>query len=77
MNDLNTINLQNAKAIEAAIPALQAKGKWVVAEFRGLQFFGFSTHPSEREANAYACQLGGKAGVTTRVFQPTKKESTL
>lgn len=77
MNDLRTINLQNAAAIEAAIPALQAKGKWVVGEYHGLHFTGFSTHPSEREANAYACQLGGKAGVTTRVFQPTKKASTL
>lgn len=76
MNDIREINRQNALAIEAAIPALRAKGKYVVAEYHGLHFVGFSTHPNEREANSYACQLGVKAGVTARVYQPTTKEVT-
>ena len=76
MQDLEQINRANAEAVERSIPKLTDDGKFVVAEYHGLRFFGFAAFDTEREANSYACQVGNKAGVTTRVFQPTKKAST-
>jgi hypothetical protein len=71
VNDLQTINRLNAEAIERDIPRQQAKGKYVVAEYRGLNFFGYSTHSSEAKANAYACELGLHPGCRTQVYRPT------
>ncbi len=71
MNDLQTINRLNAEAIERDIPRQQAKGKFVVAEFSGLNFIGYSTHDREAEANSYACELGIKPGCRTKVYHPT------
>lgn len=43
MNDLNTINRQNAEAIKRNIPQLLAAGHHVVLEYAGLHFIGTHT----------------------------------
>lgn len=71
MNDLQTIDRLNAEAIERDIPRQQAKGKYVVAEFIGLRFTGYSTHQTESEANEKACEIGLKPGGRAHIYRPT------
>jgi hypothetical protein len=77
MNDLNTINRLNAEAIARDIPRQRAKGKYVVAEFNGLNFVGYSTHESPFEANARALEIDLEVGKRSQVYQPTNSESSL
>lgn len=71
MQDLHTIRKINAEAHERDIPNQQAKGLYVVAEYNGLNYVGYSTHASEVEANAKACQIGNEPGHRSRVYTPT------
>ena len=79
MNDLNTINRLNAEAVEANIPNEQAKGKFVVSEFSGLHFVGYSTHATEAEAHAKALNIGRPSNPSGRsqVFVPTNPAFTV
>lgn len=65
----------DAIVIEHDIPRQRAKGKYVVAEYSGLHFIGYSTHSDEAEANAKACAIGLKVGHTSKVFNPTNESS--
>lgn len=71
MHDPQTLNRLNAEAIERDIPRQLTKGKHVVAEYKGLNFIGYSTHDSEAEANARACEIGMEPGGRTQVYRPT------
>lgn len=71
MQDLNVIAQLNSEAHERDIPNQQAKGLYVVAEYHGLHYVGYSTHTSEVEANAKACEIGNEAGRRARVYAPT------
>lgn len=71
MQDLHTIRKLNAEAHERDIPNQQAKGKYVVAEYHGLTYVGYSTHTSEVEANAAACHIGNQPGRIAKVYNPT------
>lgn len=44
MRDLNDIVENNTKATIDAIPAEQARGKYVVAKYTGVNFMGYTTH---------------------------------
>lgn len=72
MQDLHTIRKLNAEAHELDIPNQQAKGLYVVAEYHGLHYVGYSTHTSEVEANAKACEIGNEVGRRSKVFTPTQ-----
>lgn len=44
MQDLNQIAAANTRATQDAIPAEQARGKYVVAKYTGVNFMGYTTH---------------------------------
>lgn len=71
MQDLDVIQRQNSQAHERDIPNQQANGLYVVAEYHGLHYVGYSTHTSEVEANAKACEIGNEVGRRARVYAPT------
>lgn len=71
MQDLNVIAQLNSEAHERDIPNQQAKGLYVVAEYHGLHYVGYSTHTSEVEANAKACEIGNEVGRRAKVYTPT------
>lgn len=71
MQDLNVIAQLNSEAHERDIPNQQAKGLYVVAEYHGLRYVGYSTHTSEVEANAKACEIGNEVGRRAKVYPPT------
>lgn len=71
MQDLNVISKINAEAHERDIPNQQAKGLYVVAEYTGLHYTGYSTHKTQAEANAAACHVGAKIGRRAKVYNPT------
>ena len=72
MQDLNTIIKVNREAIERDIPKQQAAGKYVVAQYAGLNFFGYSVHDTEAERNQAAIDYTN-AGPSNRteLFNPT------
>lgn len=72
MQDLDQIRKINSEAHERDIPVQQAKGLYVVAEYHGLHYIGYSTHSSEVEANAAACHIGNQVGRRAKVFTPTQ-----
>lgn len=72
MQDLDVIQRQNSQAHERDIPNQQAKGLYVVAEYHGLHYIGYTTHASEVEANAKACEIGNEVGRRAKVFAPTQ-----
>lgn len=71
MNDLNVIARQNAEAHERDIPNQQAKGLFVVAEYHGLHYVNSTSHQTEAEANAKACEIGNEVGRRAKVYRPT------
>ena len=71
MNDLNVISRLNAEAHERDIPNQQAKGLYVVAEYTGLHYTGYSVHETQVEANAAACRVGNQIGRRAKVYNPT------
>lgn len=77
MQDLNIINKLNAEAVQRDIPTQQRNGHYVVAEYAGLNFVGYSTHPTEAAANAHACEIGKQPGARTAVFAPTNRDTQL
>lgn len=70
MQDLNVIAKVNAEAHERDIPNQQAKGLFVVAEYAGLNYTGYSTHATQVEANAKACAIGAQPGGRAKVYHP-------
>lgn len=70
MNDLNVINRLNAEAVARDIPNAQRNGHYVVAEYLGLHFIGYSLHATQAEANAKACEIGNQPGARSTVFDP-------
>lgn len=77
MQDLETINRLNAEAIERDIPRQQAKGKFVVAEYAGVHFVGYSTHTERSSAEHKLAQLNA-SGTSThgKLFEPTAESTT-
>ena len=71
MQDLNVITKLNNEAHERDIPNQQAKGLYVVAEYAGLNYVGYTTYTAEVDANAKACEIGNEPGKRARVFPPT------
>lgn len=71
MQDLDVIQRQNSQAHERDIPNQQANGLYVVAEYHGLHYVGYTTHASEAEANAKACEIGNEVGHRAKVYPPT------
>lgn len=45
----------------------------MVAEYSGLTYVGYSTHITEKEANAKACDIGNEVGKHAKVYPPRKK----
>lgn len=73
MQDLNVINKLNAEAIQRDIPVQQAAGKYVVAQFSGLNFHGYSVHDNERDRNKAAIDYtNATPGNRVELFNPTK-----
>jgi hypothetical protein len=72
MQDLDVIAKLNSEAHARDIPNQQAKGLYVVAEYHGLHYVGYSTHASEVEANAKACEIGNEVGRRATVYAPTQ-----
>lgn len=73
MQDLNIINKLNTEAIQRDIPVQQAAGKWIVGQFSGLNFVGYSVHDTELERNKAAIDYAnGGPGNRTELFSPTK-----
>lgn len=70
MQDLNVIAKLNSEAHERDIPNQQAKGNYVVAEYHGLSYVGYSTHADEAAANAKACEIGNEVGRRAKVYAP-------
>lgn len=70
MHDLNTINRLNAEATERSIPALQAQGKFVVAEYHGLHLVGHSAHDTEADAQAKAAEVDAAIGHHSTISPP-------
>lgn len=72
MQDLNVINKLNNEAIQRDIPKQQAAGKYVVAQFAGLSFIGYSVHDTEGARNQAAIDHTN-ASPTNRaeLFNPT------
>lgn len=79
MNDIDTINRQNAEAIQRAIPDLRARGNHVVAEYSGLHFIGTHTFRGDTAEGAAAERAAARAaeinarndGSSARVLAPT------
>lgn len=72
MQDLNVINKLNAEAIQRDIPTQQAAGKYVVAQFSGLNFVGYSLHDTEGARNQAAVDYTNVSpGNRTELFNPT------
>jgi hypothetical protein len=73
MQDLNVINKLNNEAIQRDIPVQQAAGKFVVGQFAGLNFVGYSVHDTEGERNQAAIDYtNGAPGNRTELFNPTQ-----
>lgn len=74
MRDLNDIVENNTKATLDAIPAEQARGKYVVAKYTGVNFAGYDTFDCASDANnaARAFRDSGP-GFSTMVYPSTKR----
>lgn len=71
MQDLNIINKVNAEAIQRDIPVQQAAGKYVVAQFSGLNFVGYSVHDTEAARNQASIDyVNGSPANRTELFNP-------
>ena len=72
MQDLNIINKLNTEAIQRDIPVQQAAGKFVLAQFTGLTFIGYSVHDTEGERNQAAVDYVNASPTNrTKLFNPT------
>lgn len=71
MQDLEVIQKLNSEAHERDIPNQQAKGLYVVAEYSGLNYTGYTTHETEAGANTAACDIGLQPGKRAKVYNPT------
>jgi hypothetical protein len=75
MQDLAQIHALNAKAIADNIPALRAKGHWVVVEYAGLSVTGcenFSGEGAQERAEAKLHEVNSAgASVHGEIFPPT------
>ena len=73
MNDLNTIARLNSEATQRDIPAQQAAGKYVVAEYHGLHFIGYTAHDNEADANAKSSEImqENNIGKRAELHRPT------
>lgn len=75
MNDLHTIQKKNADAVRANIPAELAKGLFVLEHRSGLHFVDYSTHLTEKEANAKALELVEKdPTATSQLHYPSARD---
>lgn len=77
MQDLNVITKLNSEAHERDIPNQQAKGLYVVAKYIGLSYVGYSTHKTEVEANAAACEIGNTVGQRSKVYNPVGRAASV
>jgi hypothetical protein len=75
VNDLGQISRLNNEAVERDIPNQQALGHYVVAEYHGLHFVGYTNKPTELEANQLSCRIGATPGCRARVFPPTQAKA--
>ena len=72
MNDLHTINKLNAEAVERDDAKRQPEDKYVVSEYAGLNYVGFTAHATEAEANAKALEIHQHPGKRASVAGPRK-----
>lgn len=73
MNDLNVINKQNAKAVEAHASKEAAAGKYVHLKYTGLHFVDYEAFDTEADRNAAAAAYTAKGGSNVSKFlNPTK-----
>lgn len=56
MQDLEIINRQNAKAVEAHAAKEAAAGKYVLTKYSGLNFVDYEAFDTERDRNAAAIE---------------------
>lgn len=74
MQALETIERQNNEAVQRDIPAQQAAGKHVIAEYAGLNFTGYQAFDTEKDALAHASAYQNQTpGNRVEYFAPTNK----
>lgn len=75
MRDLNQIDQQNHQAAEQeGYKAARAAGKFVVVEYAGLSYIGFTEHDTAAQAHAHALSITGDThnpSARTEVLNPT------
>ncbi len=73
MQALETIERNNTEAVQRAIPAEQAKGRYVVAQYSGLNFINYQAFATESEANTFGAAFVNEApGNRVEYHNPTK-----
>lgn len=74
MNDLNTINKQNSKAVEEHAAKEAQAGKYVLLKYTGLHFVDYTAFETERERNAAAIEYTNAApSNVSKPLNPTTK----
>jgi hypothetical protein len=73
MNDLHSINSNNAAAVQRAIPSLLAQGKWVVAEYAGLTYVDCRSFDTAGQASTHLEEMNaqGIPGARYVLLEPT------
>lgn len=73
MQDLSVINKQNAQATAESIPAERAAGKFVLATYVGLHFFGHTSYDTRAEAQAKLDEIvaSNTPGERYQLLEPT------
>lgn len=71
MHEFHSIARVNKEQVNSLIPAHQAQGKFVVAEFHGLHFVDFKPYADQVDAETRLAELNDEIGKSGVLYHPT------
>ena len=71
MHEFHSIARVNKEQINSLIPAHQARGQFVVAEYHGLHFVDFKPFADQQDAEARLHELNAETGKSGVLHHPT------
>jgi hypothetical protein len=71
MHEFHSIARVNKEQIQSLIPAHQAQGQFVVAEFHGLHFVDFKPFSDQADAETRLHELNSETGRKGVLYRPT------
>lgn len=71
MHEFHSIARVNKEQINSLIPAHQARGQFVVAEYHGLHFVDFKPFSEQAAAETRLAELNAEVGRSGILYHPT------